>query len=219
MLLELADDFVDNVVVMSSLLARHRRSVMLDVRDVQLHLDQHWGMRVAGFFQPEDSLPSTVRRPMEEEGKEEETAAAGGGRSRGGKADLAAAIPGLQKLRPVKRTQLSEGHRRRLHLVHMAKQVTDAATDCSATLTRSATPALLSLLSSLIFPLCRVSDSRAVMRMAERMETLQVVGVQARLVNGNDPLIDAAPNIWHTPTVSMSAAICTESMAAAIRQI
>jgi len=37
-LLHMADDFIENVITASCQLAKHRRSNILDVKDVQLHL-------------------------------------------------------------------------------------------------------------------------------------------------------------------------------------
>ena len=37
-LLHIADDFIENVITASCQLAKHRRSNILDVKDVQLHL-------------------------------------------------------------------------------------------------------------------------------------------------------------------------------------
>lgn len=37
-LLHIADDFIENVITASCQLAKHRRSSILDVKDVQLHL-------------------------------------------------------------------------------------------------------------------------------------------------------------------------------------
>jgi len=48
-LLQIADDFVDNVASYSCMLAKHRNSNTLEVKDVALHLEKHWNMEVAGF--------------------------------------------------------------------------------------------------------------------------------------------------------------------------
>jgi len=117
LLLELADDFVDSVVVMSALLARHRQSKVLDVKDVQLTLQQHWGMRVPGFFSPDDVMSAVGVKGVEE-------AAAGGGSEGGGGGgakDFSGGFEGLKGVRVVKRVPMSDGHRKRLQAVVNAK--------------------------------------------------------------------------------------------------
>lgn len=49
MLLQIADDFIENVVSAACQLARHRRSNTLEVKDVQLHLERQWNMWIPGF--------------------------------------------------------------------------------------------------------------------------------------------------------------------------
>ena len=40
MLMQIADDFIDNVVTASCLIAKHRKSNTVEVKDVQLHLGE-----------------------------------------------------------------------------------------------------------------------------------------------------------------------------------
>ncbi|GMM46554.1 hypothetical protein DAPK24_031290 [Pichia kluyveri] len=49
LLLDLADEFVTSVTSFASGLARHRHSENLDVRDVQLHLERNWNIRIPGY--------------------------------------------------------------------------------------------------------------------------------------------------------------------------
>lgn len=49
LLLDLADDFVQNVTTFAARLARHRHSDNLDVRDVQLPLERTWNIRIPGY--------------------------------------------------------------------------------------------------------------------------------------------------------------------------
>uniref|UniRef100_A0A0B6ZV35 Transcription initiation factor TFIID subunit 12 n=1 Tax=Arion vulgaris TaxID=1028688 RepID=A0A0B6ZV35_9EUPU len=48
-LLQVADDFIENVVAASCQLAKHRRSNTLEAKDVQLYLERCWNMQVPGF--------------------------------------------------------------------------------------------------------------------------------------------------------------------------
>ncbi|KAJ1532354.1 hypothetical protein ONE63_000957 [Megalurothrips usitatus] len=49
LLMQLADDFVENAVNSASLLAKHRKANTIDVKDVQLHLERNWNMWIPGF--------------------------------------------------------------------------------------------------------------------------------------------------------------------------
>jgi len=49
MLLQIADDFIENVVTTSCMLAKHRKSNTLDVKDVQLNLEKNWNIWIPGF--------------------------------------------------------------------------------------------------------------------------------------------------------------------------
>ncbi|XP_047128927.1 transcription initiation factor TFIID subunit 12 isoform X1 [Hydra vulgaris] len=62
-LLQLADDFIENVINSSCQIAKHRKSTTLEVKDMQLHLDRNWNMWIPGFgsedLRPYKKLPST----------------------------------------------------------------------------------------------------------------------------------------------------------------
>jgi transcription initiation factor TFIID subunit TAF12 len=49
LLMEVADEFIDSVLQQSCKIARHRRGQMLEVRDVQLHLERNWNIRIPGY--------------------------------------------------------------------------------------------------------------------------------------------------------------------------
>lgn len=49
LLLQIADDFIESVVNSSCQIAKHRKSNVLDVRDIQLHLERNWNMWIPGY--------------------------------------------------------------------------------------------------------------------------------------------------------------------------
>ncbi|CAH1392103.1 unnamed protein product [Nezara viridula] len=48
-LLQMADDFVDSAITAGCLLAKHRKSTTVEVKDLQLHLERNWNMWIPGF--------------------------------------------------------------------------------------------------------------------------------------------------------------------------
>lgn len=63
--MQIADDFIENVVTSSCDLAKHRNSDSLEVKDVQLHLERAWNMWIPGFG-CDDSLRPYKRAPATE---------------------------------------------------------------------------------------------------------------------------------------------------------
>ncbi|XJO78645.1 hypothetical protein BDV3_003052 [Batrachochytrium dendrobatidis] len=59
LLLDVASDFVLKVAHSSCLLAKHRHSTTLELKDAQLHLDRNYDIRVPGFG---EELPEITRR-------------------------------------------------------------------------------------------------------------------------------------------------------------
>ncbi|EEP75679.1 conserved hypothetical protein [Uncinocarpus reesii 1704] len=64
-LLQMADDFVDDVIVAACRLAKLRPSATLDIRDIQLVLERNYNMRIPGFTA--DDL-RTVKKPHPTQG-------------------------------------------------------------------------------------------------------------------------------------------------------
>jgi transcription initiation factor TFIID subunit 12 len=62
----LADEFVDSVTNFACKLAKHRKSPTVEVKDVQMHLERNWGIRIAGVSADDFLPPSRGRkRPLE----------------------------------------------------------------------------------------------------------------------------------------------------------
>ncbi|KAI5968135.1 hypothetical protein CANMA_002558 [Candida margitis] len=55
--LDLADEFVRNVMGFSCNLAKHRKLDKVDIRDVQLNLERNWGIKVPGYM-PDEIKPA-----------------------------------------------------------------------------------------------------------------------------------------------------------------
>lgn len=49
LLLQIADEFIENVVTSSCRIAKHRKSNVLEAKDVQLSLEKNWNMWIPGF--------------------------------------------------------------------------------------------------------------------------------------------------------------------------
>lgn len=58
---DLVEEFVDNVAMFASRLAKHRKSTHIETKDVHVHLERNWNLRVAGF--PGDEV-SIVRKAV-----------------------------------------------------------------------------------------------------------------------------------------------------------
>ncbi|CAG8461301.1 15097_t:CDS:2 [Funneliformis mosseae] len=71
-LLEIADEFISSVASFACLLAKHRKSETLEVKDLQLHLERNWNIRIPGFAS--DEIRS-VRKPVVSVGHQQKIAA------------------------------------------------------------------------------------------------------------------------------------------------
>ncbi|KAG2174474.1 hypothetical protein INT44_006737 [Umbelopsis vinacea] len=60
-LLEIADEFIESVTTFACRLAKHRKSDTLDVKDLQLHLERNWNIRIPGFASDE---VRSLRKPV-----------------------------------------------------------------------------------------------------------------------------------------------------------
>jgi transcription initiation factor TFIID subunit 12 len=67
-LVQLADEFVENTVNAACLMAKHRKATTVEVKDVQLHLERNWNMWTPGFGT--DELRPYKRAPVTEAHKQ-----------------------------------------------------------------------------------------------------------------------------------------------------
>ena len=84
-LLNVADDFVDKVIVAACQVAKIRQSATLELRDIQLILERNYNIRVPGYAS--DEL-RTVRKVQPSQAWAQKLAAVQAAKVTGGKTDL-----------------------------------------------------------------------------------------------------------------------------------
>ncbi len=60
LLLQVADDFIENVINTSCQLAKHRKSGVLEVKDVQFNLERNFNLFIPGFSN--DDIVKTFKK-------------------------------------------------------------------------------------------------------------------------------------------------------------
>lgn len=83
--LQLADDFVDNVISSACKLSKLRESAQLDIRDIQVVLERNYNIRIAGYASDE---VRTVRKIVPAPGWAAKMNAVSAAKVMGGKADF-----------------------------------------------------------------------------------------------------------------------------------
>ena len=83
--LQLADDFVDNVISNACKLSKLRDSPQLDIRDIQVILERNYNIRIPGYASDE---VRTVRKIVPAQGWANKMSAVNAAKVMGGKADF-----------------------------------------------------------------------------------------------------------------------------------
>ena len=84
-LLDVADEFVDNVIAAACKLAKLRQSATLELRDIQLILERNYNIRVPGYAS--DEL-RTVKKIQPTQAWSQKISAINAAKLTGGKSDL-----------------------------------------------------------------------------------------------------------------------------------
>eukprot|EP00761_Pharyngomonas_kirbyi_P012716 gb/GECH01012743.1/.p1 GENE.gb/GECH01012743.1/~~gb/GECH01012743.1/.p1 ORF type:complete len:116 (+),score=33.46 gb/GECH01012743.1/:1-348(+) len=63
-LLSVADEFIESVTTFSCALAKHRQSDTLEAKDIRLHLERNWNIKIPAAADEETEVKPSKKPPM-----------------------------------------------------------------------------------------------------------------------------------------------------------